>query len=178
MRDNTLVSGAPARIALVVAIAENGVIGRGGDLPWRLSSDLKLFRRHTMGKPVIMGRKTFASLPKLLDGRDNIVVTGDKGFTAEGATVVHSFEEALARAGDFARIRGADEICVIGGAEIFRQALPLARRIYLTRVEAQPEGDVFFPRADLSDWRTLSAECYVTGPKDTYPFTFSILEKP
>jgi dihydrofolate reductase len=131
-----------------------------------------------MGKPVIMGRKTFASLPKLLDGRDNIVVTSDRGFTAEGATIVHSFEEALARAEDFAAKRGADEICVIGGAEIFRQALPLARRIYLTRVEAQPEGDVFFPPADWNNWRTLSAECYVTGPKDTYPFTFSILEKP
>jgi dihydrofolate reductase len=172
------VSETPVRIALVVAIAENGVIGREGDLPWRLSSDLKLFRRHTMGKPLIMGRKTFASLPGPLDGRDNIVVTRNKALAVEGATVVHSFQDALSRAEGFAHRRGADEICVIGGAEIFRQALPLAERVYLTQVDAHPPGDVFFPITDWSGWSTTFSECYVTGPKDTYPFTFSILERP
>lgn len=165
------------KIALVVAIAENGVIGQGGDLPWRLSSDLKLFRRHTMGKPLIMGRKTFASLRRPLDGRDNIVVTRDAAFNPEGVTVVHSFEDAHARGEEFARARGVDEICVIGGAEIFRQALPLAEKVYLTRVQAHPAGDVFFPPADWSGWRTTFTECYVTGPKDAFPFTFSILER-
>jgi dihydrofolate reductase len=167
-----------ARIALVVAIAENGVIGQGGDLPWRLSSDMKLFRRHTMGKPLIMGRKTFASLRRPLDGRDNIVVTRDTALTLEGATIVHSFEDALARGQEFAAARGVDEICVIGGAEIFRQTLPFAEKVYLTLVQARPAGDVFFPQADWSAWRTNFAECYVTGPKDAFPFTFSILERP
>jgi dihydrofolate reductase len=166
-----------AKIALVVAIAENGVIGQGGDLPWRLSSDMKLFRRHTMGKPLIMGRKTFASLRRPLDGRDNIVVTRDMGLTLDGATVVHSFEDALERGQEFASERGVDEICVIGGAEIFRQALPLAEKVYLTQVQARPAGDVFFPPVDWSAWRTNFAECYVTGPKDAFPFTFSILER-
>jgi dihydrofolate reductase len=172
------VSESAARIALVVAIAENGVIGQGGDLPWRLASDLKLFRRHTMGKPLIMGRKTFASLRRPLDGRDNIVVTRDATLDLEGATVVHSFEDALERGQEFARARGVDEICVIGGAEIFAYALPLAERVYLTRVQARPAGDVFFPTVDWGEWRTIFAECYVTGPKDAFPFTFSILERP
>lgn len=167
-----------AKIALVVAIAENGVIGQGGDLPWRLSSDLKLFRRHTMGKPLIMGRKTFASLPRPLDGRDNIVITRDTAFNAEGAIVVNSFEDALAQAEAFAQARGVDEICVIGGAEIFRQALPLARKVYLTRVHAHPSGDVFFPPEDWSGWRVHLAESYAIGPKDAFAFTFSILERP
>jgi dihydrofolate reductase len=166
-----------ATIALVVAIAENGVIGREGDLPWRLSSDLKLFRRHTMGKPLIMGRKTFASLRRPLDGRDNIVMTRQSGLTPEGAIVVHSLGEALSRAQDCARARGADEICVIGGAEIFRQALPLAGKIYLTRVLANPMGDVVFPATDWNAWRTSFSESYASGPKDAFPFVFSILER-
>ena len=136
-------------IALVVGIAENRVIGRGGDLPWRLPSDMKRFRRITMGKPLIMGRKTFASLPKALDGRDNIVVTRNAAFAAEGAIVARDLDEALRIARECAKARGADEIVVIGGAEIFRAALPLADRIYLTRVHALLEGDVFFPRMSI-----------------------------
>ena len=167
----------PASIALIVAIAENGVIGRDGDLPWRLSSDLKRFRALTMGKPLIMGRKTFASLRKPLDGRDNIVVTRDTGFAADGAIVVHALDEAFARAQDCAGRRGADNIFVIGGAEIFRETLPLANRIYLTRVHASPEGDVTFPPFDASAWAIMRTESHPIGPKDAYAFTLSVLER-
>jgi dihydrofolate reductase len=169
--------GAPI-LAMIVAIAENGVIGRDGDLPWRLSSDLKLFRRVTMGKPLIMGRKTFASLRKPLDGRDTIVITRDQGFSAAGAIVVHSLAEALDRATECAARRGSDELFVIGGADIFREALPLAQRIYLTRVHAAPEGDVTFPDADWREWRVVNSQSYPIGPKDAFPFTFSVLERP
>ncbi len=169
--------GAPASIALLVAIAENGVIGRDGDLPWRLSSDLKLFRRLSMGKPLIMGRMTFATLKKPLDGRDNIVVTRDAGFAAEGAIVVHSVDEAVRRARDFARERCTGEIIVMGGAEIYRQTLPIADRIYLTRVNAAPRGDVTFPPLDMSQWRVIKEESYKNGPKDDFSFTFSVLER-
>ena len=168
---------APASIVLIVAIAENGVIGRDGGLPWRLSSDLKLFRRLTMGKPLIMGRKTFASLGKPLDGRDNIVVTRDATFAADGAIVARSLEDALAQTRDCARRRGVDDIVVIGGAELFRQALPLASRIYLTRVHASPPGDVVFPSIDWAAWRAAHTESHPSGPKDGFAFTFSILER-
>ena len=136
-------------ITLVVAVAENGVIGRDGGLPWRLSSDLKTFRRLTMGKPLIMGRRTFQSLKKPLDGRDNIVVTRDDGFRPDGAIVVPSFEAALARAKDCAKARGTDEIMVIGGADIFAASLPLAGRIYKTEVHGRPEGDTLMPDGRL-----------------------------
>ncbi len=164
-------------LTLVVAIAENGVIGRGGGLPWRLSSDMKHFRRITMGKPVIMGRKTFASLKHPLDGRDNIVVTRDPQFTAPGIFVAHSQEEALAMGRECARARGAGEIMVIGGAELYRACLPQARRIHLTRVHAEVEGDVRFPEMDLSSWRETRRETQPRGPKDEYAFTLSVFDR-
>ncbi len=169
--------GAPPKIALLVAVAENGVIGRDGALPWRLSTDLKLFRKLSMGKPLIMGRKTFASLQKPLDGRDNIVVTRDRSFAAEGAIVVHAMEEALRCARDFAERRCTGEIIVMGGAEIYRQTLPLADKIYLTRVNAAPEGDTRFPPLDMSQWRLIQEEAYEKGVKDDFGFTFLILER-
>jgi dihydrofolate reductase len=168
---------APPQISLIVAMAENGVIGRDGDLPWRISSDLKLFRQLTMGKPLIMGRKTFSSLKKPLDGRDTIVVTRNPAFTADGAIVVHSLDKALAAARDFALRRGVDELFVIGGAELFRQALPLASRLYLTRIAAEIPGDVTFPPLDCSEWLTISSKSYEKGPKDPFAFTFSINER-
>jgi dihydrofolate reductase len=172
------VDQSPPILAMIVAIAENGVIGRYGDLPWRLSSDLRTFRRVTMGKPVIMGRKTFASLPKPLDGRDTVVITRNQGFTAPDVIAVHSLAEALALAQECAARRNADEIFVIGGADIFRQALPLARRMYLTRVHAAPEGDVTFPEIDWNEWHVVNSQSYPIGPKDAFPFTFSVLERP
>ena len=167
----------PARIALFVAIAENGVIGREGGLPWRLSSDLKLFRKLTMGKPLIMGRKTFVSLGKPLDRRDNIVTTRDKSFVAEGAIIVHSLDEAIARAQDCADRRGVGEIVVIGGAAVYQEALPRANRIYLTRVHAAVTGDVTFPHIDWSQWRQVLSEAHEKSPRDAYPFTFSVMER-
>jgi dihydrofolate reductase len=164
-------------IALIVAMARNGVIGRDGGLPWRLSSDLKLFRKLTMGKPLIMGRKTFVSLGKPLDGRDNIVVTRNARFSAEGVLVAHSLREALALGGDCARNRGADELFVIGGADIFREALALAERIYLTRIDADVPGDVTFPPIVWQAWRIVSDEQHEKGARDDFGYRFSVLER-
>lgn len=166
-------------VALIVAVAENGIIGRAGGLPWQLSSDLKTFRRITMGKPLIMGRRTFQTLKKPLDGRDNIVVSRDPYFEAPpGVSVVESFADALILARVLARTRGADEIMVIGGAEIFRTALPHADRIYWTDVHAKPDGDTAFPAFDPAEWREVSREVLEKGEKDEFPATLLVLERP
>lgn len=166
------------KVALVVAVARNGVIGRDGDLPWRLSSDLKLFRRLTMGKPIIMGRRTWASLKKKpLDGRDNIVVTRDRSFQAPGANVVHSFDDALTHARTVAAERGANEIAVIGGAEIYKAALPFADRLYWTEVAAEPKGDTCFPDFAKEEWREVSREDIARGPKDEYSAVLIVLDR-
>lgn len=164
-------------ISFVVAVAENGVIGRGGTLPWRIHSDMKLFRRVTMGKPVIMGRKTFASLPRVLDGRDLIVLTRDRTFAAAGVHAVGSLAEALTAARACAERRGVDEITVIGGADVFRLALPLATRIYWTTVHGSPPGDVVFPGFDRTAWRVVSEEPLVRGERDEYAATLVVLER-
>jgi dihydrofolate reductase len=164
-------------ITLVVAVAENGVIGRGGGLPWHVSADLKTFRRVTMGKPVIMGRRTFQSLKKPLDGRDNIVVTRDPGFKADGAIVAPTFEAALAKAEQCARTRGTDEVMVIGGADIFAASLPLAGRIYKTEVHGAPEGDTVMPAVDWAWWREISREALPRGQRDDYGATLILLER-
>lgn len=165
------------RISLIVAVAENGVIGANGRLPWRLSADLKTFRRLTMGNPIIMGRKTFQSLKGPLDGRDNIVLTTDPFFEAPGVSVVDSFADALTLARTLALTRGADEIMVIGGAEVFRTALPQAERIYWTAVHAEPEGDVRFPDVDLSGWVEVEREPLATGEKDDVTATLRVLDR-
>jgi dihydrofolate reductase len=165
------------RISLVVAVAENGVIGAGGQLPWKLSADLKTFRKLTMGKPVIMGRKTFQSLGRPLDGRDNIVLTTDPFFEADGVSVVHTFADALTLARTLAATRGADEIMVIGGAEVFRAALPHAERIYWTAVEARPEGDVLFPDVDLSNWTEVERRPLPSSAKDDVTATLRVLDR-
>ncbi|MCC0008282.1 MAG: dihydrofolate reductase [Hyphomicrobiaceae bacterium] len=174
-------SDKPARppvVAFIVAVARNGVIGRDGDLPWRLSSDLKLFRRLTMGKPILMGRKTWAGLKKKpLDGRDNIVLTRDRTFRAEGAIVVHTLDEALGECRKAAARSGADEIMVIGGAEVYRAALSHAERIYWTEVDASPEGDALFPPLDAGAWREIAVEEIERGPKDEHPARLRILER-
>jgi dihydrofolate reductase len=164
-------------ISLVVAIAENGVIGRDGGLPWHMSSDLKTFRRVTMGKPLIMGRKTFQSLKKPLDGRDNIVVTRDAGFSADGALIANDFAAALACAERCAKARGVDEVMVIGGTNIFREALPLARFIYKTEVHGSPEGDAVFPDVDWSGWQEEAREALPRGPKDDFAATFIVFKR-
>lgn len=164
-------------IALVVAIAENGAIGRGGDLPWRLSSDVRYFRKITMGKPVIMGRRTFKSLPRVFDGRLNVVLTRDKGFVAPDAVMAHSLGEGLAAARASAERTRAHEIMVIGGEDVFREVLPQARRIYLTEVHASPEADTWFPEFDKREWREIFRERHEAGPRDEHAFSFVVLER-
>lgn len=165
-------------IAMIVAVARNGVIGRDGDLPWRLSSDLKLFRRLTMGKPIVMGRRTWATLKrKPLDGRINIVVTRDRSFSAPGATVVHSVASALEAARKSAAESGAGEIMIIGGAEIYRALLPVADRIYLTEVDASPPGDAMFPALETSHWREVAREAIESGPNDEHRAQLRVLER-
>ncbi len=161
-----------------VARGANGVIGANGALPWRLASDLKHFRRLTLGKPMIMGRKTWDSLPiKPLPGRTNIVLSRDGRFAPPGALVCEDFHEAFQIARDQADDDGAEEVCVIGGAALFALALPKARRIYLTEVDARPVGDVVMPPFDEADWREVSREAHPAGPGDDHAFVFRVLER-
>lgn len=156
------------RISCVVATARNRVIGRAGTIPWRLPEDLKHFKRVTLGHPVIMGRKTFESilsaLGKPLTGRENIVVTRAADYSPAGVRVAHSLEEALAAAGN------AAEICVIGGAEIYALALPLAQRLYCTEIHADFEGDTFFPALETSQWTVSSREPCTSADGLRYDF--------
>ena len=161
-------------ISLVVAVADNGVIGRDGTLPWRISSDLKTFRRLTMGKPLIMGRRTFQSLKKPLDGRDNIVVTRNADYRPEGAIVAADFNAALAVARDCAKKRGVGEIAVIGGTSVFAAALPIADRIYKTEVHGSPKGDAYFPTVDWDAWQEVAREALPRGTNDD--FTATLIE--
>jgi dihydrofolate reductase len=161
-----------------IARARNGVIGKGGSLPWRLKSDMAIFRAITMGKPVIMGRKTWESLPKKpLVGRTNIVLSRDGSFEPHGAVVCEDFSEAVAIAREQAEEDGRDEMCVIGGASIFEIALQKARRLYLTEVEADVEGDVVLSPIDESRWREVRSERHPASETDEYPFTFRVLER-
>ena len=161
-----------------IARARNGVIGRGGDLPWRLKTDLANFRATTMGKPVIMGRKTWESLPrKPLPGRTNIVLTRDGAFSAKGALVCDDFSEAVQIAREQAQDDGAPEVCVIGGASLFELALPKAQRIYLTEVEAEVDGEVILEPFDESAWTEVRRESFPAGEGDAHPFTIRVLER-
>jgi dihydrofolate reductase len=161
-----------------IARARNGVIGRDGGLPWRLKSDLAIFRATTMGKPVIMGRKTWESLPrKPLVGRTNIVLSRDGSFEPAGAVVCDDFTEAVAIAREQAEEDGAREVCVIGGASLFALALPRARRIYLTEVEAEVDGDATLEPFDESRWTQVRAERHAAGEGDEYAFTVRVLER-
>ena len=161
-----------------VARARNGVIGAGGGLPWKLGSDLAIFRELTMGKPVIMGHKTWDSLPRRpLPGRTNIVLSRDGRFEPKGAVACEDFQEAVQIARDQAREDGMEEVCVIGGAALFEIALPRARRLYLTEVDAEPEGDVFFPAFDEAAWTEVGQERHEAGPRDEFAFTLRVLER-
>jgi dihydrofolate reductase len=164
-------------IALVVAMGENRAIGHGGDLPWRLHSDMRYFRKITMGKPVIMGRLTFMSLPRSLDGRVNIVLTRNAAFEAPGAIMAYNLEEALDVARKAAAKAGVDEVMVMGGEDVFRAVLRQAGRIYLTEVHAAPHADTWFPDLDMREWREVSREPHEAGPKDDHAFSFVVLER-
>lgn len=155
------------QIVVVAAVAENGVIGRDGGMPWRLKSDMRHFRALTLGKPVVMGRKTYLSLSiKPLPGRTNIVVSRDAAFTAPGVLVAPSLQAALDAARGDALRRGADAIMVIGGADIYAQAMPLAARLEITRVRMQAEGDAVFPPIDPAVWREVARAAHPAGPED------------
>lgn len=158
-------------------MGENRAIGRGGDLPWHLHSDMRYFRKVTMGKPIIMGRLTFKSLGRALDGRVNIVLTRDRDFVAPGAVMAFSLEEGLEQARRAAERAGVDEIMVIGGEDIFREVLPQAGRIYLTEVHASPHADTWFPELDMSQWHNVSREAHRAGPHDDHDFSFVVLER-
>ncbi len=161
-----------------VARARNGVIGRAGDLPWRLGADLRMFKALTLGKPVIMGRKTWDSLPKKpLPGRLNIVLSRDGSFEPVGALPFEDFSEALSTAREQAEEDGVEEVCVIGGAALFALALPKARRLYLTEVDAEVPGDVSFPAFDEAPWREVARDAHPAGPDDDYAFVFRRLER-
>jgi dihydrofolate reductase len=158
-------------ISMIAAVARNGGIGAGGRLPWRLSSDLKRFKALTMGKPLIMGRKTFESVGRPLPGRRVIVVTRDRGWAATGVEAAHSLDEALSLAA------GAEEIMIGGGGEIYAQSWPRATRLYITEVDLAPPADVRFPAIDASTWRERRREAGLRGPNDDAAFSFVDYER-
>lgn len=164
-------------VTLVVAAARNGVIGRGGALPWRLPSDLKRFKALTLGKPVVMGRKTFQSIGRPLPGRPNLVITRDVAFDAPGIRVFPGLDPALAAARAMAAQAQISEVCVIGGADVYAQALPLAARIHLTRVDLAPDGDAYFPEPDPAVWIEVAREDVAAGPGDDCGFSLITLER-
>ena len=159
-------------IVLIVAVAENGVIGAGGAIPWRLKSDMTRFKALTTGKPVVMGRKTFASIGRPLPGRTNIVVTRDAGFRADGAVVTHSFTDAKAIATGDALRRFATEIAIIGGAEIYAQWMAYADRLEITEVHARPDGDTRFAAIAASEWEEVARVRNPAGPDDSADFSY------
>lgn len=161
------------KIVLVAAIGDNLVIGREGQLPWHLKSDLQHFRKVTLNRPLIMGRKTHESIGKLLDGRTNIVLTRDLSLIAPGAVLATSLDAALSVARKDATKRGVDEIMVIGGSDIFSATMPMADRLEITHVHGSPDGDVMFPPIDSEIWQEASREEHFAGPGDDADFSFT-----
>ena len=159
------------KISLIAAMADNGVIGIENRLPWCLPADMKWFRDNTMGKPIVMGRKTFDSIGKALPGRTNIVVTRDTSFKADNCLVTHDFEEAVSAAGE------VDELMVIGGASFYEQTLPRADRLYLTLVHASIEGDAWFPKVDFSQWNEVSRKDCSSDAKNPFEHSFVVFER-
>ncbi|MGK2859897.1 MAG: dihydrofolate reductase [Thermoanaerobaculia bacterium] len=159
------------KLTIIAAIGRNGEIGRGGGMPWRLPSDLAFFKRTTMGHAVIMGRKTFDEVKKPLPGRENIVVTRNRRFAADGVIAVGSFDEAIAHCA------GREEAFVIGGAEIYRQALGIADRMILTRIDGEFEADTHFPAFDERAWREVSRETHEPDEKNKWGFAFVVMER-
>ena len=159
------------RLALIVAMARNRVIGAGGKIPWHLPGELKMFKAITMGHPIIMGRKTWESIGRLLPGRTTVIVTRQRGYHIQGAIVAASLDAAIAACG------ATDEIFVIGGAELYAAALPGADRIYLTVVDADIEGDTLMPQFDLAQWRKQSSRAYSADGKNPYNYTLEVFDR-
>ena len=158
-------------ISITVAMDKKGVIGLEGDLPWHLSADLKRFKAMTMGKPLIMGRKTHESIGRPLPGRKNIILTQSQEFKAEGCTVVHSLEEALLAAGE------VDEVMIMGGSGIYDQSLDRANRLYITEVHADVRGDVYFPEFDIGEWVEIEREDHSADDKNDFDYSFVVMER-
>ncbi len=158
-------------ISIIAAMGNDQVIGINNQLPWKLPADMKFFRSKTMGKPVLMGRKTYESIGKPLPGRTNIIITRDSGFHAEGCIVTHSIEEALQKADT------KEEAMIIGGASLYKQVLPLAQRFYLTRVHADFKGDSYFPEFDLQEWTTIERTDHKADEQNAYDYSFLVMDK-
>lgn len=160
-----------SRLSLIVAMGKNRVIGANGAIPWRLPNELQLFKRITMGHHIIMGRKTWESIKRLLPGRTTVIVTRQKDYAVAGAVMAESLQAAITACGD------DPEIFMIGGGELYRESLPLADRIYLTTVDATPDGDTRMPEFDLSDWHEVSTEAFPADDKHAYAYRFSVLQR-
>lgn len=165
------------RVALIWAMSDNLVIGRDNKLPWHLPNDLKYFKRLTTGKPVIMGRKTYDSIGRPLPNRVNIVITRDAGFKADGIKVVHNLDAAIELAEAETTISGAEEVIVMGGAEIYAQSLPRADRLYTTFVHANVDGDAFFPEVDWAAFDEVARERFEADGPNPYDYSFTVWDK-
>lgn len=160
-------------ISFVVAATENNVIGRNNDLPWNLPDDMKFFVKTTRGHHIVMGRKNLESFGKLLPNRVNIVLTKKKDFQFKDAIIKHNLQDAI----EYARENGEEELMIIGGGEIYKQALPITDRIYLTRIHTELEGDTFFPELNMEEWKLVSSDYHPKDERHRYDFTFKVLER-
>ncbi|HVY52722.1 MAG TPA: dihydrofolate reductase [Devosia sp.] len=164
-------------VAIIAAVAANGVIGNGNAIPWHLPSDFAHFKRMTVGKPLIMGRRTFESIGRPLPKRTNIVVSRQEGYQPDGVIVAPSLEAALERAQEIAQADRANEVMIGGGAEIYAQALPLADRLYITHVGSMPEGDAYFPAVNLQEWKESGVITVPTSPEDSAAFRIKVYRR-
>lgn len=162
--------------SIIVAMAENRVIGINNKLPWYLPNDLKYFKQITMGKPILMGRKTYESIGKPLPGRSNIVISRNPDWSAQGVKVVHSLEQAFELAESIVEIDGQDEMLVIGGDQIYQSSLPMIDRIYLTQVHSKVNGDAWFPEVNWSEWREVGREDFKAEGANPYDYSFVIFD--
>jgi len=165
------------RLAMIAAVAENGVIGAGSRIPWRIPSDMAHFKRTTMGKPIIMGRRQFEIFNRPLPGRTNLVVSRRPGYQPDGVIVISDLVAAIDHAKTIAEAEGSDEAVVIGGGEIYAQAMPFADRLYISHVALRPEGDVFFPAIDLATWRPVAEPPVEASPKDEAGYVVRVYER-
>lgn len=159
------------KLAIIVAMDKQGLIGQNNDLPWKISADLQYFRKVTMGKPLIMGRNTHESIGRALPGRKNIILTSRTGYQPEGCTVVNSLEAAIQACDD------VKEVMIMGGASLYEQFLPKADRLYLTHVNAELEGDTWFPKWDEKQWQEVSREDHLADEKNQYPYSFAVYDR-
>jgi len=164
-------------ISMIAAVAENNVIGANGGIPWRIPADMAFFKRTTMGRPIIMGRKQFETVGRPLPGRTNLVVSRQRGFQPDGVIVIDDLAAALDHARSVAEADGVDEAMVIGGGEIYRQALDQADRLYISHVALAPEGDVFFPAIDPAQWEMIKEHIVPASPRDEALFRVRIYER-